>query len=313
MLTRRSLLTYSEESTYGTASTGTYKALEIVRDPDIAPLVVDRLARETVRPWHGADRQRLVNRRVTISFQIQVSGSGAAGTAPQFGDFLVSCAMAETVVASTSATYALAGLESTLKSVTVRWYQDGMLHQVAGCRGTWTLSGTAGEFPLLNIEATGIYSIPTKTSLITPTFANQAAPIEISATNTPTATINSVACCVAAFELNVGNSVEYESYAGCTTQLAIRDRVPEGSIEIQSKVIGSSTGEQDFYTLFTAGTLVPISIVHGTTAGNILTVTMANCQLMEPSLSDRNGQQFMTIPYMPITTDGTSELSLAFT
>jgi hypothetical protein len=40
---------------------------------------------------------------------------------------------------------------------------------------------------------------------------------------------------------------------------------------------------------------------------------MANCQLMEPTLSDRNGKQFMTIPFMPITTDGASEISLAFT
>jgi hypothetical protein len=34
---------------------------------------------------------------------------------------------------------------------------------------------------------------------------------------------------------------------------------------------------------------------------------------MEPSLSERGGQQFMSIPFMPITTDGTSEISLAFT
>jgi hypothetical protein len=313
MLTRRSLLTYSEESAYGTASAGTYKALEIVRDPDVAPLVVDRLARDTVRPWHGADRQRLANRRVTISFSIQLSGSGAAGTAPQFGDFLVSCAMAESVSAGTSATYTLAGLETALKSVTVRWYQDGMLHQVTGCRGTWTLGANAGEFPTLNIEATGIYSQPTKTSLISASFANQAAPIEVSASNTPTVNINTVANCMAAFELNLGNSVEYESYAGCTTQLAIRDRVPEGSIEIQSKVIGSGTGEQDFYSLFEAGTLVPITWTHGTAAGNIVTISLTNCQLMEPALSDRGGQQFMTIPFMPISTDGTSVVSLAFT
>jgi hypothetical protein len=275
--------------------------------------VVDRLARETVRPWHGADLQRLINRRVTVSFSIYLGGSGAAGTAPQFGDFLVSCAMTEALSAGVSATYTLAGLETALKSVTLRWYADGMLHQVAGARATWTLGANAGEFATLNIEATGIYSIPTKTSLISATFANQAAPIEVSATNTPTVNINSVANCMAAFELNVGNSVEFESYAGCVTQLAIRDRVPEGSIEIQSKVIGSSTGEQDFYTLFTAGTLVPITWTHGTAAGNIVTLTMGNCQLMEPSLSDRGGQQFMTIPFMPITTDGTSEISLAFT
>jgi hypothetical protein len=313
MLTRRSLLTYSEETSYGTPSTGTYKALEVVRDPEVAPLVVDRLPRETVRPWHGADQQRLINRRVTISFQILVSGSGVIATAPQYGDFLVSCAMVETVVPATSVTYALAGLESALKSVTVRWYQDGMLHQVAGCRATWALSGSVGEYLNLNIEGIGIYSRPTKTSLISATFANQVAPLEISATNTPTVTINSVACCMAAFELNVGNALEYESYAGCVTQLAIRDRVPEGSIEIQSKVIGSSTGEQDFYSLFEAGTLVPISVVHGTASASILTITVPNCQLLEPSLSDRNGKQFMTIPFSPISTDGTSEISLAFT
>lgn len=309
LLTRRSYLTYSEESTYGTASTGTYKALEVVRDPDIAPLVVDRLPRDTVRPWHGNDRQRLINRRVTASFQIQLSGSGTAGTAPQFGDFLVSCAMTETIVAGTSVTYALASLSGTLKSVTLRWYQDGMLHQVAGCRATWTKSGTAGEFLILNIEATGIYSQPTDTALPSALFENQAAPLEISATNTPTVNINSVANCLAAFELNVGNSVVYESYGGCTTELAIRDRVPEGSIEIKSKLIAG----QNFYTLFEAGTLVPISIVHGVTAGNILTITLSNCQLMEPTLANRNGVQFMNIPFMPISTDGTSEISLAFT
>jgi hypothetical protein len=313
LLTRRSYLTYSEETTYGTASSGTYKALEVVRDPDIAPLVVDRLPRDTVRPWHGNDRQRLINRRVTVSFQIQLSGSGTAGTAPQFGDFLVSCAMTETVVGASpgpaSVTYALASLSGTLKSVTLRWYQDGTLHQVAGCRATWTISGAAGEFVFLNIEATGIYSQPTDTALPTAVFANQAPPLEMSATNTPTATINSVANCVASFELNVGNSVVYESYAGCTTQLAIRDRVPEGTIELESKLIAG----QNFYTLFEAGTLVPISIVHGITAGNILTMAMSNCQLMEPTLADRNGVQFMSIPFMPISTDGTSEISLAFT
>ena len=309
LLTRRSYLTYSEESVYGTASSGTYKALEVVRDPDIAPLVVDRLPRDTVRPWHGNDRQRLINRRVTASFQIQLSGSGTAGTAPQFGDFLVSCAMTETIVAGTSVTYTLASLSATLKSVTLRWYKDGMLHQVAGCRATWTISGTAGEFVLLNIEATGIYSQPTDTALPSALFENQAAPLEMSATNTPTATINSVANCVAAFELNVGNSLVYESYANCTTEVAIRDRVPEGSIELKSKLIAG----QNFYTLFEAGTLVPISIVHGVTAGNILTITQSNCQLMEPTLADRNGVQFMNIPFMPISTDGTSEISLAFT
>jgi hypothetical protein len=309
ILTRQSYLTYATETTYNTPSTGTYKALEVVRDPDVSPLVVDRLARDTVRPWHGNDRQRLINRRVTVNFQIQLSGSGTLGTPPQYGDFLVSCCMTETIAGGASVTYTLAALSSVQKSVTLRWYQDGILHQVAGCRATWSLAGTVGEYLLLNIEATGIYSRPTDTALPPSVFANQAVPLEINATNTPTFTVNSVANCLASFELNVGNSVVYESYGNCVTQLVIRDRAPTGTIEIEDKLIAG----QNFYALFEGATLVPITMVHGITAGNILTVTQPNCQLMEPSFTNRNGVRFMQIPYLPISTDGTSEISLAFT
>jgi hypothetical protein len=308
-------MTYIEEVTYGTAPTSGYKPLEIVRDPDLAPLVVDRLARDTVRPWHGADAQRLINRRVTVSFQIRLGGSGTAGTAPQFGDILVSSAMTQSITGTPAdtVTYTPASLSTTPKSCTLRWYADGQLHQVVGTRFTWSLAANAGEFPTLNVEAIGLYVKPTKTSLITdPTYANQAAPLEVNASNTTNVEINNVACCMASFELTLGNALEYESYAGCVEQIAINDRQPEGTIEIESKIIGSGTGEQDFYALFEAGTQVPIEFDHGPTATGFK-LEMPTCQLFEPTMSDRNGKLFMSIPFAPIrTAAATPELSLIF-
>lgn len=308
ILSRKSLLTFKKESVYSTAPSGDYTAVLIRRDPDVAPLVVDRLARETVRPYYGADRKRLINRRVTVSLEIELSGSGAAGTAPAFGDMLLACSFNEAVVASTSVTYTL--VSNSTDSVTLRWHQDGIRHQVAGARGTASIMANAGEYPMLQLTFTGIYSQPTDVALPSATFSNQADPVEVSATNTPTVSVNSVSNCMSEFELNVGNEVVFEDYAGCTTKVRITGRDPEGRIQVEDKLIAG----QNFYSLATATSLVPITWTHsGGGAGNTIALTMSNCDIYEPTYADRNGVRFINLPFAPISTDGTSELTLVFT
>lgn len=308
ILTRKSLLTYKAESAYGTPPSGDYTAIYVRRDPDVAPLVVDRLARETVRPYFGADRKRLINRRVTVGFDVDLVGSGAAGTAPAFGGLLLPCSFNEAIVASTSTTYTL--VSNSTDSSTLRWHQDGIRHQVAGARGTVSITANAGEYPTLSFSFTGIYSQPTDVALPSATFSNQADPVEVSATNTPTVNVNSVSNCMSEFELNVSNEVVFEDYAGCTTKVRITGRDPEGRIQVEDKLIAG----QNFYSLATGTSLVPITWTHsGGGAGNTIAATMSNCDIYEPTYADRNGVRFVNLPFAPISTDGTSELSLVFT
>lgn len=314
--TRKSLLTVAPETVaYGTAATTGYVPLEVVRDPDVAPLVADRAARETERPWWGGDRKKLINKTVTVNFDVYLAGSGAAGTAPAYGDLLRACGFGETIVANTSATYALAADGSSLIGTTLRWYADGILHQVRGARGTVSFNLTTQEYPRLSFAMTGIYGAPSETAIPSTSyssFTNQIQPLEVGATQTPTVSINSVTRCMSEFELSLGNEVNYENYAGCTERIAINGREPEGRIQVESTML-TGAGNQNVYTLATGTTLVPITWTHGTVAGNIIALTMSNCDIYEPTLQPRNNVQFLDIPFAPLSTDGTSEMSLVFT
>jgi hypothetical protein len=54
--------------------------------------------------------------------------------------------------------------------------------------------------------------------------------------------------------------------------------------------------------------------LHGTTAGNRVTLTAGQCDISNPSYSDQDGIQMLNIPYVATpTTSGNDEVSLAFT
>ena len=44
--------------------------------------------------------------RVEVTFEVEMAGSGTAGTAPAFGPLLKACGNSETIVTDTSVTYA---------------------------------------------------------------------------------------------------------------------------------------------------------------------------------------------------------------
>jgi hypothetical protein len=305
----RSLLTYKAETVYGTAPTGDFTPVLIMRDPEISPFVADRLERTTTRPWFGADRKRLINRRVTLSFSLEDGGSGSPGVAPAYGGLLVACGMAEATVASTSVTYTT--VNTGMGSVAIRWFEDGIRHQVLGCFGTPTWRRNSGEFPMIEFEFQGLYSQPTDVAFTAATYANQGLPLEVNSTNTPTVTVNSVGCCMSEYELALNNSVTYSDYAGCIKRFEITGRNPEGRIQVEDKLIAG----QNFYALAESDTLIPIVVGHiGATAGLRSTITTTNSDMYEPTFATRDeNTRFINLPFSPISTDGTSELSAVYT
>jgi hypothetical protein len=54
--------------------------------------------------------------------------------------------------------------------------------------------------------------------------------------------------------------------------------------------------------------------LHGTTAGNRVTLTAGQCDISNPTYGDQDGVQMLNIPYVAVpTTAGNDEVSLAFT
>lgn len=143
------------ESTYGTDSTPTEGANAIlVSNVSITPIVAQNVDRDLVRPYLGASEQLVGTLYVQMQFDVELAGSGAAGTAPAFGPLLRACGFVETVTASVRTEYNLTTPASD--SVSIYYFLDGVKHVVRGCRGTVTLRLGAGARPVLSCNFLGL-------------------------------------------------------------------------------------------------------------------------------------------------------------
>lgn len=309
VLTRRRLILAKIESTYGTdpTPTGSSNAI-LVRNLEIQPLLTDTVNRELVRPYLGQSDQLLSQTRVEVTFEVELAGSGTAGTAPAYGPVLRSCALSETVVADTSVTYAPES--SGFESCTIYYHQDGIRHKVTGCRGTFELTGEVGQIPVISFTMTGIYNAPTDETLPTPTYSNQVTPVLFKEGNTTNFSAFGYSGCLMSYNFSIANEVIYRELVGCTKEVLITDRAPNGTIVIEAPTITA----KDFFAVATGSSTGSITFQHGQTAGNIITMTTAQSDLGNLTYSDQDGIQMLNMPFIAVPTSaGNNEMSLAYT
>jgi len=309
LLTRKRLILAKTETTEGTDPTpsATTNAV-LVRNLDIVPMQSDVVQRELVRPYLGNYEQLLANTRVEVSFEVELAGSGAAGTAPNYGALLKACGLSETVVATTSVTYA--PVSSSFSSCTIYFHNDGVRHIVTGARGTFELNCQVGAIPFIKFTMTGVYNAPTDVALPSATYINQVTPLIFKNGNTSAFSLYSYSATLQSFTMQMANSVLYRELVGGTKQVLITDRKPAGSCVIEAPAIGT----KDFFGIGTGTTTGAATFLHGTAAGNKVTLTANQVDISQPAYSDLNGIQMLTMPlvFTP-TTAGNDELSLAFT
>jgi hypothetical protein len=305
---RIQLLLAKIETTYGTNSTPAGTDAILVRNLEVTPLEAKMLERETVQPYLGSRPSLMVDQQVKVTFEIEVSGSGTAGTAPKYGPILRACGLSQTIVADTSVTYA--PVSTGMESVTIAYHADGLRHYALGCRGTIELTGTASDFFLFKVEMTGIYVGPTDTAVPTATYSDQAQPIPFGADATATFAVHGFNACVQEFSLNVANDLVFRALAGCTKQVLITDRKAAGSVMLEMPTLAS----KNYFAAAVARTQDDITFQFGATAGNIVTVAVGQAQLGAPEYGDYDGVLMLTVPYMALPTSaGNDEFSLAFT
>jgi len=309
LLTRKRLLLAKAEATYGTDSSPAGTDAVLVRELEITPLQSDTVERELIRPYLGASQTLLANTRVEITFQVELAGSGAAGTAPRFGSILKACGFSETVVSSTSVTYA--PVSSSFSSVTLYYNVDGVRHKLTGCRGTFTLNGTVGEIPYIEFTMTGIYNAPTDTALPSATYTNQAVPLVFKDGNTSSFQLLSYAGCLQSIEMDMGNEVAYRELVGCTKEVLITDRKVSGNVMIEAVALAT---KNYFTAALSDSTLGNLQFTHGITAGNIVTVSSSTVDIGDVSYDDQDGITMLSIPVVAIpSSSGNDEVSIVFT
>jgi hypothetical protein len=309
LLLRKRLILIETESTYGTDAAPDGADAVLVRDLNITPQQSDVVSRDLIRPYLGASEQLLANTRVECTFSVELAGSGAAGTAPQYGKALQACGLSETISAGVSVTYA--PVSASFGSVTIHYNIDGVRHKVTGARGTFTLNANVGEIPTIDFSFTGIYNAPDDSPLPAVTYANQETPLVFKNGNTDTFSLLSYSGCLQSVSMDLGNSLVYRELIGCDKEVLITDRNSNGTVVVEAVTMAT----QDYFTAaLTDGTLGNLTFQHGTTAGNIVDFASTQIDIGDVSYSDQDGIAMLNIPYTAVpSTAGNDEFSLVYT
>lgn len=307
-LTRKRLILVKKEATYGTDSTPAGTDALLVRNLDITPIEADLVSRDLIRPYLGNSPSLIAQSRVSITFQVELAGSGTAGTAPRYGAILQACGMSETIVASTSVTYA--PVSSAFSSATIYFNNDGILHKATGCRGTFTLNCEVGQIPTIDFTMIGVYNAPTDTAAPAVTYSAQASPLIFKQGNTSSFQFFSYAGCLQSVSFDMANETVYRELVGCTKEVLITNRAPAGTVMIEAVALAT----KDYFNIAQTETLGNLTFLHGTTAGNRVTFTASQVDITQPAYADQDGIQMLNVPYVALpTTAGNDEFSLAFT
>lgn len=305
LLTRKRTILAKAETTYGTDATPTGAANAIlVRNLSITPLNAELVSRDLVRPYLGASEQLIASSYVSVEFEVEMAGSGTAGTAPGYDALLKACGMASTVAAGVSVTYA--PVSSSFSSVTIYYNVDGVLHKVTGARGNVELDIQVGQIPVFRFSFTGLYNAPTDTAAPAVTYTTFQTPLAANSDNTSAFSFYSYSGALQSLNLNLNNAVTYRSLIGAEDVL-MTDRQVGGTAVFEAPTIA----QKDFFSLALGTTLGSLDITHGTTAGNKVQIVSARAKVNNPTYQDLNGIHMLQAPFnlVPSTT-GNDEFSI---
>jgi hypothetical protein len=384
LLTRRTAILAKTESQYATDAAPDGSDAILIRNLDVTPLEADVVSRDLIRPYLGNYDQLLAQTRVSLSFEVEMAGSGAAGTAPRFSSLLRACGMSQTITAAAITGTAQAGaagsitlaagsssvsniyngmiititsgtgnghvgvitgyngttkvatvqastatfvpgagsaysiapsvgykpVSSAFDSATIYVYVGGdVLHKMTGCRGTFSLNAAVGEIPVISFQMVGVYNAPTDTAAPAVTYTNQATPLVFKAGNASAFSLLDFSACLQSLSFDIANETVFRELVGCTKNIAITNRAPAGECVIEAPRMA----QKDYFAIANDDTNGKISFLHGTTAGNRVTMTAPKVDITNPAYSDQDGIQMLTVPYVAIPTDaGNDEMVLTF-
>ena len=278
----------------------------LCRATTITPMTAEFADRNLLRPYMGNGGSVAVTKYSQIEIEVELTGSGAAGTAPAYGALLRACGLAETITAATDVQYQ--PVSNAMELVTIYAYLDGLMHKMVDCRASVSIDISSRAIPFLKFTVMGVYAPITDGA--TPAGADYSMfmrPLGVNKTNTPTWVLHSYTGPLQSFAMDLTNKLVWRSLIGIEGA-EITDRTPTGTAVLELPTIAA----MNWPSLVIGGDLAPFSIKHGTAAGNIVQVDMPKVQLTDPAYSDQDGIAMLTLKLGIQPDQGDDELVLTF-
>ena len=305
---RNTVILAKVEVTPGTdvVPTGAADAV-LVSDVSITPLEATNIDRALIRAYFGASDQLVGTSFVRCSFTVELAGSGTAATAPQWGDLLLGCAFAEALLATPNRVE-YTPISTALKTLSIYWHDDGVLHKLLNAMGNVKLSAKVGDRPKLMFDFLGVDGGVSAVANATPTLTAWKTPVAMTKANVVDVTLGCTYATGAltsgtvtpstGLEIDLGNSVQFTPTLSAE-RVDITDRQSTGSIQFDL----TAAQEVANHTAVKANTVQALGLTIGSAAGNKSILFLPNVQLINPRKEELNGNRVIgyDLRVMPLT------------
>lgn len=315
-LIRKTVILAKIETTNGAdaSPTGSANALQ-VSDLSITPLDASNIELNYIRAYFGNTESLVGTASVQCSFTVNLAGSGAAATAPAWGALMLGCAHSETLGLTLADRVEYQPATDLLKTLTIYWYDDGVLHKLLGCFGTVQLSAKSGEAPKLTFNFTGVDGGVTAVSNVAPTLTSWKTPVPITKANVTdikfgcTYTAGALSAGTAynstGLTLDWGNAVAFAPML-TSEQVVLTDRKMVGTLSLDL----TAAQEVTMMASVKSNASQSIGFVIGNTTGNKIMLHMPAVQLINPKKEDFNGMRLIGFDMRILPVTGNDELRI---
>lgn len=319
--TKTSLVACKLQPTQGTdAIAGAPAAADILKVSNQSVTLNHTMAdRGDLTPTFGGNGKVFAGSSIDLAYDAELSGSGAAGTAPGCDAALKACGLAATINAASNVTYN--PISASLQAVTQYFYDAGALHKQLDARGNLEkLSFNVGEIAKASFKFVGADGGDTQVAVpSTAPAATWAAPLGVCEANSSDVTFGATytlatgaiasgtTYAAAGLEFSQGNALQFTALLGQEIG-DITGRVSTASVTLDC----TAAQEAAFRAQLKANTAQTLVFSHGTTAGNKVQFYAPAAQLTNVSKAEKNGRRLVKLDFDCNKTSGNDDFYLAF-
>lgn len=314
---RKTVILAKIETAYGQDAnpSGAANAM-LVSNLSINPLNAQNVDRAVIRKYFGASESLVGSNFVEMGFDVELVGSGTAGTAPAWGPLMRAIGFAETITAGVRVDYT--PISDNPESATIYWYDDGVLHKGLGVHGTATMDLSVGQIPKVSFKFVALNGGVVEANPAGTNLAAWRIPQTVIDANSGDLTLGATHAAVVAPALNGGTP--YPSQ-GLTVDLGVSAQFQPvlggESVEIDGRTVTGAvklklTAAQEvaLYDDVLKTTKRSFGLVHGTVANDKVLVFMPAVQLTEPTKEELNGTRYIGYKLRATPVSGDDEIRI---
>lgn len=205
--------------------------------------------------------------------------------------------------------YEYTPISAAFESVTLYAYFDGLLHKMTGCRGTWSVEGTGGDYAKFSFEFTGDY-VPVADAVMptSPTYETTK-PVAVELANLMVGGSADFAC--SKFSVDMANDVQIRDNINASNAYAgaiIVGRAPKVSFDPEAVLEAS----HPFWGNLSSGAELTFGVKVGAAKGNTVQFDAPNVQYTGLGYGNRNSQRTYDVSANVARQNGNDEVKVSF-